>query len=102
VVRQPAVQRCPPGPERERLQQIAARLAGLGYEQVRDSMALFDTPRACVAHLERLQRELRPGRVICWFDFGGAVSHEEACASMALFSAEVIPRFRPAWPRVAA
>ena len=31
------------------------------------------------------------GRMICWFNFFGAIPHERVLGSMELFSAEVLP-----------
>jgi hypothetical protein len=39
-----------------------------------DVMSIFDTPAACVERLKQVQEEFNPGRVICWFNFGGLSS----------------------------
>jgi len=55
--------------------------------------AIFDTPAACVERLHQVREELNPGRVICWFNFGGLIPHDRVMASMALFSRAVMPHF---------
>ncbi len=61
------------------------------YETVNQVTGIFDTPAACVERLQRVQQELNPGRVICWFNFGGLVAHDRVLRSMELFSSRVLP-----------
>jgi len=79
--------------ERHKLQAILAQMRSLSYEQMNDMMAIFDTPEACVERLKQIEEEFNPGRIICWFNFGGMVPHDRVMRSMELFSSKVLPRF---------
>jgi hypothetical protein len=57
-------------------------------------MGVFDTPEMCVERLKRIQEELNPGRLICWFNPGGMTPHERVMRSMELFAAKVMPHFQ--------
>jgi natural product biosynthesis luciferase-like monooxygenase protein len=61
------------------------------YEQACESMAIFDTPEACVERLRGVCDEFNIGRVICWFNIGGMIPHVQVMRSMELFAAEVMP-----------
>jgi len=61
------------------------------YEQACESMAIFDTPEACVERLGRVCEEFNVGRVICWFNIGGMIPHLQVMRSMELFAAKVMP-----------
>lgn len=63
------------------------------YEQASKSMAIFDTPEACVEKLQRVCEEFNIGRVICWFNIGGMIPHVQVMRSMELFAAKVMPHF---------
>ena len=80
-----------PAAERPKIQTLADQLRGMTYERVNAVTGIFDTPSACVDRLRQVKEELNPGRVICWFNFGGLVPHEQVMRSMELFSAEVMP-----------
>jgi len=81
-----------PESERPKLQAILEQICGMTYDSVNAVTGIFDTPSACVERLQQVREELNPGRVICWFNFGGLIPHEEVLRSMELFSAEVMPR----------
>jgi natural product biosynthesis luciferase-like monooxygenase protein len=61
------------------------------YEQACESMAIFDTPEACVERLRGVCDEFNIGRVICWFNIGGMIPHVQVMRSMELFAAAVMP-----------
>jgi natural product biosynthesis luciferase-like monooxygenase protein len=67
------------------------RFAHTTYDQACETMAIFDTPEACVERLRRACDEFNIGRVICWFNIGGMIPHVEVMRSMELFAAEVMP-----------
>lgn len=92
----PAVAKHPPGAERTRLEAIVARLGALDFAQVNAAMGIYDTPEACVERLGALAAELRPGRIITWFNFGGLVPHAQVLRSMEIFAARVMPRLASA------
>jgi natural product biosynthesis luciferase-like monooxygenase protein len=77
-----------------RLKEVLERVQRMTYEQVCDVMAVFDTPDACVERLQRFQQEFGMGRVICWFNPGGMVPHQQVMRSMELFAAKVMPHFQ--------
>ncbi|MGA2409951.1 MAG: LLM class flavin-dependent oxidoreductase [Candidatus Binataceae bacterium] len=77
-----------------RLKQTLERLASLTYENVSERMAIFDTPQGCVERLKGLQQDFNMGRVICWFNPGGQVPHNQVMRSMELFAAKVMPHFQ--------
>ena len=81
------------GTKDNRVQEVLERVRRMTYEQVCDNMAVFDTPDGCVQRLQRFVQEFGMGRVICWFNPGGMVPHEQVMRSMELFAAKVMPHF---------
>ena len=77
--------------ERKHMEALLERIQAVTYEMMSDSMAIFDTPEACVERLKQVQQEFNPGRVICWFNFVGAIPHNRVMHSMELFSSKVLP-----------
>ena len=77
--------------ERPKLQALFEQMCGMTYETVNAVTAIFDTPSACVERLQHVREELNPGRLICWFNFGGLVPHDQVMRSMELFSSRVLP-----------
>jgi len=80
-----------PVAERPKLQAIVEQLCGMTYQTVNAVTGIFDTPSACVERLHQIREEFNPGRVICWFNFGGVIPHEQVMRSMELFSTRVLP-----------
>ncbi len=76
-----------------RIKEVLERVRHMTYEQMCQVMAVFDTPDACVERLKRFQQEFGMGRVICWFNPGGMVLHEQVMRSMELFATKVMPHF---------
>ena len=60
-------------------------------EKACETMAIFDTPDACVERLQRVRDEFNVGRIICWFNTGGMVPHVQVMRSMELFATQVMP-----------
>ena len=75
------------------LQEAADRLRRTTYEQVCETMAVYETPEACIDRLQQLKEEFGMGRMICWFNAGGLISHEHVMRSMELFADKVMPHF---------
>ena len=80
-----------PEAERPKLQAMVEQLCGMTYQSVNAVTGIFDTPSACIERLQQVREELNPGRVICWFNFGGLISHADVMRSMELFSNKVLP-----------
>jgi alkanesulfonate monooxygenase SsuD/methylene tetrahydromethanopterin reductase-like flavin-dependent oxidoreductase (luciferase family) len=77
-----------------RIMELAQKVRSTTYEQARESMAVFETPQACVDRLQGFQEEFNAGRLICWFNPGGLLPHETVMQSMRLFSDKVMPHFQ--------
>lgn len=77
-----------------RIKEVLERVRRMTYEQMCQVMAVFDTPDACVERLKRFQQEFGMGRVICWFNPGGMVPHQQVMRSMELFATKVMPHFK--------
>jgi hypothetical protein len=67
------------------------RLRATTFDTINTGMGIFDTPDGCVERIRKIEREFDPGRMICWFNFFGAIPHERVLNSMELFSAKVLP-----------
>jgi len=78
-------------PDQPKIQALLEQMSRITYESVNDVMGILDTPEACVERLEEIQDEFNPGRVLCWFNFGGLVAHTQVMNSMALFASRVLP-----------
>ncbi len=75
----------------KRIMELAQKVRSTTYEQASESMAVFDTPEACIDKLQRLRDEFNMGRTIGWFNPGGALPHECVMRSMELFANKVMP-----------
>jgi alkanesulfonate monooxygenase SsuD/methylene tetrahydromethanopterin reductase-like flavin-dependent oxidoreductase (luciferase family) len=77
------------------LQEVQRGLDSFTFERVTDTVAIFGTPRECIAKAKELHKELGMNELICWFNPGGLVPHEKVLAAMSRFAAEVMPELRP-------
>jgi len=75
----------------EQVPERVARIRRTTWEQACESIAIFDTPDACVERLRHVRDEFNIGRMICWFNIGGMVPHLEVMRSMEMFAAKVMP-----------
>jgi alkanesulfonate monooxygenase SsuD/methylene tetrahydromethanopterin reductase-like flavin-dependent oxidoreductase (luciferase family) len=72
--------------------QRALERSRMTYEQACQLMAVYETPNACVDRLGHLREDFNTGRIICWFNTGGLVPHDQVMRSMELFAAKVMPQ----------
>lgn len=77
--------------EGARMNDLLQRLRATTFDTANGNMGIFDTPERCTERLRQIEREFGPGRVICWFNFFGAIPHERVLNSIELFSAKVLP-----------
>ncbi len=77
--------------ERQALMPVLEQLRKLTFDQVYDAIGILGTPEHCIARIEHIRREFRPGRVIAWFNFGGLVPHRQVMRSMERFAKFVLP-----------
>ena len=71
----------------------AALASKLDYETVLDEYAAVGTPGEVAEKLGKVKEMYDPDGIICWFNTGGMIPHEEVVTSMNLFAHEVMPHF---------
>jgi alkanesulfonate monooxygenase SsuD/methylene tetrahydromethanopterin reductase-like flavin-dependent oxidoreductase (luciferase family) len=76
------------------LQEVQKAVESVTFEKITESMAIFGSPRECVARAKELHKELRMNELICWFNPGGMVPHQRVLAAMSRFADEVMPELR--------
>ena len=74
--------------------EIRKNLERITFEQVVDSMAVFGSAQACADRIRHLHTRLNMNEMICWFNPGGMVPHEQVKAAMSRFAAEVMPEVK--------
>lgn len=77
------------------LQEVQKAMDSLTFEKITETIAIFGSPRDCIARVKDLHRELGMNELICWFNPGGLVPHEKVLAAMSRFAAEIMPELRP-------
>jgi len=77
-----------------RIMELAEKTRSTTYEQAAESMAVFETPEECIARLDGFRKEFNMGRLICWFNPGGAIPHDRVIRSMELFARKVMPHLQ--------
>jgi hypothetical protein len=77
------------------LQEVQRGLDSLTFEKIAETIAIFGSPRDCIAKVKELHKELGMNELICWFNPGGLVPHEKVLAAMSRFATEVMPELRP-------
>lgn len=74
--------------------EIRKNLESITFEKVVDSMAIFGPAQTCVDRIHQLHQELNMNELICWFNPGGMVPHEQVKAAMTRFAQTVIPEVK--------
>jgi len=76
------------------LQDVQKHVESVTFEKITETMAIFGSPRDCIARIKELHKELQMNELICWFNPGGMVPHEKVMRTMSRFAAEVMPELR--------
>ena len=74
--------------------QGSRRASSLDYDQVCDEYGAVGDPSECVDKLNQFKEIYQPNELMCWFNTGGMLPHEEVERSMRLFAEKVMPHFR--------
>ena len=72
--------------EAARMNALLERLRATTFDTINTDMG-----DGCVERIRQIDREFGPGRMICWFNFFGAIPHQRVLDSMELFSVKVLP-----------
>ena len=71
----------------------ASVAASLNYETVLSEYAAVGTPAQVTERIGKFRDMYQPDGIICWFNTGGMISHQDVETSMNLFAEEVMPHF---------
>jgi alkanesulfonate monooxygenase SsuD/methylene tetrahydromethanopterin reductase-like flavin-dependent oxidoreductase (luciferase family) len=72
------------------LREIRQRVEKITWEQI-EPMALYGSPAACIAKIEKVYAQCQMDQLICWFNPGGLIPHRHVLTSMRRFAEEVMP-----------
>jgi pyruvate-formate lyase-activating enzyme len=72
---------------------VLTRLKTIQYETVDSIMAAFGDPAFCADKIAEVIERFKCTRMVCWFETGGMMGHENILDSMRLFASRVMPRF---------
>ena len=76
------------------LQEVRQRQKAVTWDLIDDTMALYGPPEQCVEKIRDAHRQCGMDQLICWFNPGGLVPHDQVLASMRRFVEEVVPAVR--------
>jgi alkanesulfonate monooxygenase SsuD/methylene tetrahydromethanopterin reductase-like flavin-dependent oxidoreductase (luciferase family) len=77
------------------LQQVRERAAKIGWNEVERTMGVFGPADECIRRINQIHEGAHVDQLICWFNPGGRIAHEEVMAAMERFAAKVMPAVRP-------
>lgn len=76
------------------LREVRQRQQSVTWDVIDDAMALYGPPELCVEKIRAAHRQCGMDQLICWFNPGGLVPHEQVLASMRSFAEQVMPVVR--------
>ncbi|MGQ4808481.1 Alkanal monooxygenase alpha chain [Candidatus Entotheonellaceae bacterium PAL068K] len=76
------------------LREVRQRMQTITWEEVDTTMAFYGAPDACIRKLTEAHARCHLDQIICWFNPGGLVPHQQVLDSMRLFAEEVMPAVR--------
>jgi alkanesulfonate monooxygenase SsuD/methylene tetrahydromethanopterin reductase-like flavin-dependent oxidoreductase (luciferase family) len=80
------------------LQQVRERAAKIGWDEVGQTMGAFGPPEEVIRRINEIYEGARINQLVCWFNPGGRIPHNEVMAAMERFAAKVMPAVRPLGP----
>jgi alkanesulfonate monooxygenase SsuD/methylene tetrahydromethanopterin reductase-like flavin-dependent oxidoreductase (luciferase family) len=76
------------------LKQVRERAAKVGWDEVQPTMGVFGPADECIRRIDEIYRGAQINQLVCWFNPGGLIPHNQVMASMELFAEKVIPAVR--------
>jgi alkanesulfonate monooxygenase SsuD/methylene tetrahydromethanopterin reductase-like flavin-dependent oxidoreductase (luciferase family) len=76
------------------LSEVRKRMEAMTWEEADATMALYGPPEQCIQKIRDAHRQCGMEQMICWFNPGGLVPHQQVLASMRRFAEEVMPAVR--------
>jgi alkanesulfonate monooxygenase SsuD/methylene tetrahydromethanopterin reductase-like flavin-dependent oxidoreductase (luciferase family) len=76
------------------LQEVRQRQESLTWQDIDATMGVYGTPAACIQKIKDIHQQCGMNQLICWFNPGGLVPHQQVLANMRRFAEEVMPAVR--------
>jgi alkanesulfonate monooxygenase SsuD/methylene tetrahydromethanopterin reductase-like flavin-dependent oxidoreductase (luciferase family) len=77
---------------RAEFDKVRDRLRTMQFETVDATMATFGDPAYCIDRIAELADRFKFKRLVCWFEVGGLMGHENVIASMRTFAEKVMAK----------
>lgn len=68
------------------------RLLTMQFETVDATMGVYGDPEYCADRIRQLSQQFGFDRLVCWFETGGLIGHQNVLAAMRQFAEKVMPR----------
>jgi alkanesulfonate monooxygenase SsuD/methylene tetrahydromethanopterin reductase-like flavin-dependent oxidoreductase (luciferase family) len=76
------------------LQEVRQRQESLTWNDIDTGMGVYGSPSTCIQKIKEIHRLCGMDQLICWFNPGGLVPHQQVLANMRRFAEDVMPAVR--------
>jgi alkanesulfonate monooxygenase SsuD/methylene tetrahydromethanopterin reductase-like flavin-dependent oxidoreductase (luciferase family) len=76
------------------LQEVRQRQESLTWGDIDTGMGIYGSPAACIQKIKDIHEQCGMDQLVCWFNPGGLVPHQQVLANMRRFAEEVMPAVR--------
>jgi alkanesulfonate monooxygenase SsuD/methylene tetrahydromethanopterin reductase-like flavin-dependent oxidoreductase (luciferase family) len=76
------------------LQEVRQRQESLTWNDIDAGMGVYGSPSACIQKIKEIHKLCGMDQLICWFNPGGLVPHQQVLANMRRFAEDVMPAVR--------
>jgi alkanesulfonate monooxygenase SsuD/methylene tetrahydromethanopterin reductase-like flavin-dependent oxidoreductase (luciferase family) len=76
------------------LKQVRERAASISWDDVERTMGAFGAPEECIQRINQIYEGAQIDQLVCWFNPGGLIPHNEVMAAMERFAEKVMPMVR--------
>ena len=76
------------------LQEVRQRQESLSWPEIDATMGIYGAPATCIQKIKDIHQQCGMDQLICWFNPGGLVPHQQVLANMRRFAEDVMPAVR--------
>jgi alkanesulfonate monooxygenase SsuD/methylene tetrahydromethanopterin reductase-like flavin-dependent oxidoreductase (luciferase family) len=76
------------------LQEVRQRQESLTWSDIDATMGIYGSPAACIQKIKDIHQQCGMDQLVCWFNPGGLVPHQQVLVNMRRFAEAVMPAVR--------